>query len=61
MSQALINALISISPILLMGLAIIVHNIVSPGESREDAIERQCSAMEARWAKGALNDGNRKV
>lgn len=47
--QACLNALIAVSPILLMGLAIIAYNIFVPGESREDAIERRCSALEAKW------------
>jgi hypothetical protein len=51
--QACVNALIILSPILLMGLAIIAYNIFVPGQSREDRIEEQCSRIEAKWARMA--------
>ena len=51
--QACVNALIMLSPILLMGLAIIAYNIFVPGKSREDLIEEQCSRIEAKWERMA--------
>jgi hypothetical protein len=55
--QACVNALIALSPILLMGLAIIAYNIFVPGKSREDRIEEQCSRIEAKWAARAQKNG----
>ena len=51
--QACLNALIILSPVILMLLAIIVYNIFVPGTSREDQIEEQCSRMEAEWERRA--------
>ena len=37
----------------LESLAIIAYNIFVPGQSREDAIEEQCSRIEAKWSRMA--------
>jgi hypothetical protein len=55
--QACLNALIILSPIILMLLAIIVYNVFVPGKSREDQIEEQCSRIEAKWASRAKEEG----